>query len=410
LIGQTTYGKGLVQRVIPLAQDQLLKLTVAEYLLAQDRAIHLKGIEPDLMLFPVSDEQLGRVVSAPPAAIPYLRVTGADDQFPVELATAVVKRGRTSAARDLRASATETLRARLAEAQIDWTEANGLPEPLPRAIEIEGEALDVAPGQPSRLRIRVSNPNTFAVAHAWLALDSPISFLAGRLAPLGTLEPGATRVAEVEVNAPDGLSLGEIPMFAHVASGARALASRRLVVSAPANAPELGIEVIRKDAENVTVEVENRGTARTGELRVILQTSSRAIESLAPGEKKSVELPIAGEGKQVVVAMVGSGAQRAYEIPLPQDRTRVEPPNVTFARAPNGLGGGAVVLSAQSAHGLRLGWLRLDEHKRGFSRWDGAPTGALQAPLEGDGYVTVQSKVEAADGVAVLDTRLLIAD
>ncbi len=410
LIGQTTYGKGLVQRVIPLAQDNLLKLTVAEYLLAQDRAIHLKGIEPDLMLFPVPDEQLGRVVAAPATSIPYLRTKGADDQFPVELATAVVKQGRTSAARELRARATTGLREKLAAAQVEWTEANGLPEPLPRALTIEGEALDVVPGKPSRLRVRVSNPNDFAVPHAWLALDSPITFLAGRLAPLGTLEAGATQSAEIEVTAPDGLSLAEIPMFAHVASGARALASHRLVVRAPVNAPVLGIDVVRRDAENVTVEVENRGAAPTGEVRVILQTSSRAIESLAPGQRKSVELPIAGDGNQVVVALVGSGAQRAYEIPLPAERTHVEPPSVSFARTPNGIGGSAVVLSAESAHGLRLGWLRLDEHKREFSRWDGAATGALQAPLEGDGYVTVQSKIEDADGVAVLDTRLLIAD
>ncbi len=410
LIGQTTYGKGLVQRVIPLAQDNLLKLTVAEYLLAKDRAIHLKGIEPDLVLFPVSDEQLGRVVSAPASAIPYLRVTGADDQFPVELAKAVVKRGRTAAARDLRSSSTGTLRERLAAANVEWNEASALPEPLPRAIEIAGEALDVTPGQASRLRIRVTNPNDFAVPAAWLALDSPVAFLAGRLAPLGRLEPGSARSAELEVSAPDGLSLSEIPMFAHVASGSRALASRRLVVRAPAQAPELAIDVTRRDAEHATVEVENRGRAPAGELRVILQTTSRAIENLAPGEKKSVELPIAGEGNQVIVAMSGSGAQRVYEIPLPADHTRVEPPDVRFERAPTGIGGSNVVLSAASAGGLRLGWLRLDQNKRGFSRWDGAASGVLQAPLEGDGYVTVQSKVEAADGVAVLDTRLLIAD
>jgi carboxyl-terminal processing protease len=54
IIGEVTFGKGSVQRVIPIADDgsEAIKLTVAKYYLPSGRTIQAKGIEPDIIVYP----------------------------------------------------------------------------------------------------------------------------------------------------------------------------------------------------------------------------------------------------------------------------------------------------------------------------------------------------------------------
>jgi carboxyl-terminal processing protease len=51
LMGETTYGKGSVQTVIPLRRGQALKLTTSRYYTPSGASIHQRGLEPD---FPVT--------------------------------------------------------------------------------------------------------------------------------------------------------------------------------------------------------------------------------------------------------------------------------------------------------------------------------------------------------------------
>lgn len=48
LIGETTYGKGVVQEVIPVTSDTTLKLTVAKWLTPNGTNISLKGLDPTI--------------------------------------------------------------------------------------------------------------------------------------------------------------------------------------------------------------------------------------------------------------------------------------------------------------------------------------------------------------------------
>ncbi len=48
LVGETTFGKGIVQRIYELADGTGIKLTVAKYYTPKGNDIHEKGIEPDI--------------------------------------------------------------------------------------------------------------------------------------------------------------------------------------------------------------------------------------------------------------------------------------------------------------------------------------------------------------------------
>ncbi|MHC1761189.1 MAG: S41 family peptidase [Negativicutes bacterium] len=50
LVGAKTFGKGSVQRLVPLDKDSALKITIAEYHTPKDRSIHGKGIVPDIVV------------------------------------------------------------------------------------------------------------------------------------------------------------------------------------------------------------------------------------------------------------------------------------------------------------------------------------------------------------------------
>lgn len=48
LMGETSYGKGSVQSLVPLSDDRAIKLTTAYYFTPSGRSIHKLGIEPDV--------------------------------------------------------------------------------------------------------------------------------------------------------------------------------------------------------------------------------------------------------------------------------------------------------------------------------------------------------------------------
>ena len=54
IVGQTTFGKGSVQRIIPINEEgsEAIKLTIAKYYLPSGRTIQAKGIIPDIEVYP----------------------------------------------------------------------------------------------------------------------------------------------------------------------------------------------------------------------------------------------------------------------------------------------------------------------------------------------------------------------
>jgi carboxyl-terminal processing protease len=56
LIGQTTFGKGIVQTVTPLSQGSAVILTTSRYLTPSGRSIHKIGISPDIEMVPTPQD------------------------------------------------------------------------------------------------------------------------------------------------------------------------------------------------------------------------------------------------------------------------------------------------------------------------------------------------------------------
>ena len=50
LIGTSTFGKGLVQTVMPLSRGQAIKLTTSRYYTPSGQYIQNKGITPDIVI------------------------------------------------------------------------------------------------------------------------------------------------------------------------------------------------------------------------------------------------------------------------------------------------------------------------------------------------------------------------
>ena len=48
LLGQTTFGKGSVQTIIPLSDGSALRLTTSKYYTPSGASIHEKGVNPDI--------------------------------------------------------------------------------------------------------------------------------------------------------------------------------------------------------------------------------------------------------------------------------------------------------------------------------------------------------------------------
>ena len=67
LMGTTTFGKGLVQKIIPLSDGSGMNLSVARYLTPRGQDIHKKGIQPDIRVADIpsapEDIQLQRAIA-----------------------------------------------------------------------------------------------------------------------------------------------------------------------------------------------------------------------------------------------------------------------------------------------------------------------------------------------------------
>ncbi len=405
LVGQRTFGKGLVQQVMPMPDENLLKLTVAEYLLSDDRAINEKGIEPGVVLFPVPETRLGALANVPAGAVPYVRSSGAEDAFPLELAGALLREPRERALAEARKRAYDVIAKHLAKHGVPWSVQRGPNDaPLPKPLVITSSAPRLVSGEAGKVKVSVANPNDFDLPDVWLALDAPAEYLDNKLAGLGTLAAGATAAVELELSPPDGISIARHPIDVLVAAGDRPLGKQRIVLDVAAAPPELELEVERLSADEAKLVLRNRGAHAARSLTVAVPGATRSLESLEPGASQEYTLPLAANPKTVIVAQLGPWAQRRIEVPIPETRARYTPPQVVIEEHAADVG-----VRASAPEGLEHAWVAVDGQKKLVSKLGGARDGALDVAL-GSGEHDIASKVETSAGVSVVDLRRLTRD
>ena len=75
LVGEKTYGKGVVQTIHPLPDGSAVKITSARYLTPKGRDINLIGIQPDIVAVEPKTSKYGDPTTDPQlqSAITYLQ-------------------------------------------------------------------------------------------------------------------------------------------------------------------------------------------------------------------------------------------------------------------------------------------------------------------------------------------------
>ena len=400
LVGQKTYGKGLVQQVLPLADENLLKLTVAEYLLSGDRAINEKGIPPDVPLFPVAKASLAPLADVPAGAIPYLRGSGEEDSFPVDAGAVLLRKPRVEALAEVRRMAYQAIAADLAKFQVSWVAHRGESDaPLPKPLVITSTASSFKAGEPGKLKLTVTNPNDFDIPDMWIALSGNAEYLDNNLAPMGTLKAGESRSGEFELTPPDGISVAHHPVDVLAASGDRPLGKQRIVLEVSSRPVDLDIEVQRLSPDEARVRLTNKSAHRASSLTVAVPGATRSLEKLEPGATQDLDLPLPAQPKTIAIAQIGPWAQRRVDVPIPETSARYTLPEVTLDERQTD-----VALRAHAAGGLRDGWIALDGQKKALAGFDGKSEAELDVPVAAGEHDLV-AKVETSDGVAIFDLR-----
>jgi hypothetical protein len=225
---------------------------------------------------------------------------------------------------------------------------------------------------------------------------------------LGTLPPYGRGTALIELEPPDGVSNPEVPVTVHVASGARAVHSQRLLLRIAPRMPELEIEVSRPSPELASFALHNRGETATGELLIAVPGATRALPQLAPGESSTIELPLSEKPLVAAITLFGPNVQRRIEVPLGDSPLRVLPPEVEVEIS-SFLGRRRLRVEAHAVEGLQRAWIEVDEKKLAYADFGGRHSAELHVRLE-EGEHGVQTKVETVSGVAVYDLRRVTVD
>ena len=406
LVGQKTFGKGLVQQVLPLADENLLKLTVAEYILSGDRAINEKGLAPDVPLFPVGKGALGALAEVPEGAIPYLRAPGEDDKFPVEVAAVLLGKPRPEALAEIKRRAYAGIAPELAKLGVSWSERRSSPDtPLAKPLEIKADTVPYRAGEPGVLRVSVRNPNDAPIPDVWLALGAPADYLENKVIPLGALGAGETKSGQVELTPPDGISVAHHPVEVLAASGDRPLGKQKIVLEVASRPAELEIGVERVSTDLARVTLTNKSSHRANDLTVAVPGATRSLDELAAGATQTLDLPLPAQPKTIVVAQTGPWAQRRVDVPLPEKSARYTLPEVVLDERKD-----AVALTARSSDGgLRDGWIALDGQKKALASFDGKSQAELDVPLTAGDHDLI-GKIETDQGIAIIDARHLTRD
>lgn len=271
LVGDTSFGKGTVQSLYPLADGIKLKLTVAEWILAGDRHVAGVGLEPDVLVRGWRFGPEGAWYPASRGETPAWEVVGIDEEAgwrqgsapaptdtPLELAAAITRAsaGGTrvdlldAAARvvpPLAAAQQKRLFDTLAAGGINWTPSPAPPPPPQVDVSLELGA-PAKPGEPVEVRAIVHNRGA-ALYRTAIRLRATDPLWDDVVLPIGRIDPGGT-----------GLGLARVTPRAGTAGRAdEVVASLEIEGRAPIDVARQVLQTVGGDAPPVVADVHLEG-------------------------------------------------------------------------------------------------------------------------------------------------------
>ncbi|MFK7930292.1 MAG: S41 family peptidase [Myxococcota bacterium] len=332
LLGRRSYGKGTVQKVYPIDPEARLKLTVARYLLAEDRGIDEDGLVPDVAVADVVLDGNGmrfHRFNAEDTGVDYGQVLPvvieragwrdaplAQTDQRIEVARRAVLRTKgprrqaivqalESAAAEVRAEQLAHLQQALTAKGLDWSATQ---EPDPSAGAPSAEVVVSATavrGEPGVFRVRsqVTNLDETVLEQSLVLLHSD-SFPAwdGVAMPIGRLEPGEIGFGTYTVRLRPGFQPREDEVRVTLRASGRpvahtgstvlrsgsaglpeiALTTRILPVSEPSSAANYRAEVTVHNLANVRLSAVEGSFDHPRNLDVELVTQAARIPAIPP--------------------------------------------------------------------------------------------------------------------------------
>jgi len=337
LVGTRSYGKGTVQKIYNLDPSSRLKLTVAQYLLANDRAIDGAGLVPDVVIRPIDLDSYGARFRAwgptetgvPLAQIvPYVHEATSwrgektpQGDSPLELARRAVLQatgpGRDATLASLQAAAAELrleeeqhLAEALAAHAIDWSLPDDPLTDTPSAPLLRvSSAPD--PDHPDGVLVRVTatNPGDHPLHRVLVQLTAPnYSVWDGLIVPIGLVPAQGEASGQVSVPLRPGVlpREDEVSAVLHAAEPL-APATQSVVLGARSGVlPQLAVTAhLVRDASGARAVVDVHNLSRPGVVNldlhfgfpgdtdVELVDASARVPLLLGGQSEQAELALA---------------------------------------------------------------------------------------------------------------------
>ncbi len=376
VIGAPTYGKGKVQKIYRLDEVARLKLTVAEYLLAGDRAIDGRGIVPDLVLGDVIADGYGvrfrgwealTEQVAWDAVVPVLYGSRDREDVGREVGRRVVlaaARGDRAAGLDaidqLQASLRTQREASLVEALaaqgLDWRGLAGEVASSPARVTLRS-AID--PDDPDVVLVtaEVVNEGAAPIARARVELVcDTLSAWDDLVVPVGWIDPGATVSGTLAVPLRPGLRAREDVVGARLAfqGGDPIDLGEHVLWSGSSPEPRLALDlrITGADVDRVAeVAVTNLGSdeltgvevyfEHPGDIGVELVDRAARLPRIAAGAEGVVDLallvtpeaPVAVPLRVIVEAdRYGTLARWTVDVPRDGELVVARPPQISAPR------------------------------------------------------------------------------
>jgi carboxyl-terminal processing protease len=253
LVGSRTYGKGTVQKIYTLDDDVRFKLTVARYILANDRGISAGGIEPDVALGQVTLDRFGVRLTGfdrvdvdgdhDPVVVPevdeqpgWRGAPSADVDLALELARrAVLDAEGTSREAVLAAlrhhaaivnlEQSQLLAEAFADRKIDWSLATDPVVPSPELVladvKLTAQAID---RDLVEVKAEVTNRDPAALEQVLIEVDcASMPYWDDLVIPVGRVGPGVTVTGTAKVPMMPGIDPREDEVDIHLRATGRPL-------------------------------------------------------------------------------------------------------------------------------------------------------------------------------------------